>query len=306
MKQAFLKIHHWFFQPYPLSPLILSRICFGLVMFLMYLSYLPDLGWLTAKDGLLDYVMSGETGAIRHPWPIYFLLLASAITFSIGFFTRFSGLMLLACHLSFISNNYHFPSGWGWGRKIPLFLGCLILANVGKCYSLDALLARKRRKTPNESNTIPAWPARFIQLQIATVYFSAAWARIFDPEWIKGEIMFATFTAAYVSRFPHLDWMAWKGLLSLGTWGGWLLELLAPVALWIPRLCTWWAVGLIFLSVMLEITTTTEWWHFGLISVLVVFLPPSFSGSVLDRLAALGSWCLDTALHKKNRAVMAK
>ncbi len=126
----------------------------------------------------------------------------------------------------------------------------------------------------------PAWPMRLLQVHIAAMYFHTGFARIDDPAWPQGEVLFEALTRALFSRFT-LDLELFMPALLLLSYAVFLLEPLAAVLLWIPRVRTLCALVLIAMHVTLEILTNVGWWNYIMIGGLLAFLPPPWVARLL-------------------------
>jgi hypothetical protein len=276
----------WFFDPADVHPLALSRIGLGAILFTAYVLNLPYLEALFGAEGLGAYLGLDARLALSHPWALYGLTLACAAAFTAGLATPVSGLLLALCHADFMNGSRMWT--WGWGPIILSFLVYTALGGSGRAYSVDAWL-RRRWRGQAPAARVPGWAIRLIQVHIAAIYVAAAWHRIDNGPWWRGEMVFAALADSTFSRFPYLDLQPLKGVMEVACKAGWALELAAPLALW-PR----WtripcALGLIALHATLEATATVGWWQFMMMLMLFHFLPPTWSRRALEapgRLAA--------------------
>jgi hypothetical protein len=107
------------------------------------------------------------------------------------------------------------------------------------------------------------------------MYFHVGFARIDDPGWLHGEMLFEALASQLFSRFTF-DLATLQPALVLLAYAVFLLEPIASVALWIPRLRTLCALALLAMHVTLEILTNVGWWNYLMIGGLLAFLPPAW------------------------------
>jgi hypothetical protein len=168
---------------------------------------------------------------------------------------------------------------WGWTTVIGAFVLYIVLSGAGTSIGI-----RRTRQPQPGARSCTAWPLRLCQIHICTIYLSAAWSRIGNADWISGEKLELALGIAELGRMSSLPWDAIAPLLRVGLWGSWGLELLAPIALWVPRTRRVWVLGLMGMHLLLELCITVGWWQFLMLSVLVVFLPDGWCERLTRRL----------------------
>lgn len=278
----------FFYRRVPLHPLALARIGIGLSLFGGYAAYAPELDALVGKDGLIRFLYRDGGG----PWwgfsyLSYTAVLIASLAFALGYRTRIAGIVLFAGHEFFLQLISH-RLFWGWGSVIPAFVLYLTVAPSGRVCSLDAWDAsRKGDLGPLWRRvTGPGWVFRLLQIHICCIFVAAAVHRLDDPGWLRGEMLLMALDFSMYSRFPYLELYDWRLVLAVLCYLGWLLELAAPITLWLPRLRVPTAVSLLAFHLVLELTSTTGRWQTMMMSVLVVFLPPRASQAILARLSS--------------------
>lgn len=300
----------FFFAPCPMYALVLARVILGLVLFCCYLNRLPDAQQLYGPQGLLGPELASQQDvedlygpaasfaawgdvlrAVVPPpseagvWALLAVLLTCSLAFAVGCFTRTSGCIALALHHFFVAflDPYSY---WGWSVHIQPLLVYVLLAPTGRVLSVDAwrrLRRSGRTELPASAWLAPAWPLRLLQIHTCTMYAVTAWPRIDDSGWLRGEALFEVVTVALHAKFA-IDWQPFKPLLSVGTYAAFVLEGLAPVLLWVPRLGPLWAYGLVAMHLGIELTTNVGWWSHIMIASLLAFLPASHLEALLRRL----------------------
>jgi hypothetical protein len=212
---------------------------------------------------------------------LYGLLLASSLAFALGLYTRTAGSISIALHLLFLA--IHPLAHYGWASMIAPFTLYVVLSRAGEFVSVDAWRRRHRDEASLPSDRVPAWPMRLLQVHVASMYFHAGFARIDDPDWLRGEVLFEALTNALYSRFT-LDFEVFMPALLLLSYAVFLLEPLAAILLWIPRFRTFFALALIAMHLTLEILTNVGWWSYIMIGGLLTFLPSPWVTRLLPRL----------------------
>ena len=287
----------WFLAPVSVYPLVVCRIGLGAVMFLAYLHYAPHLETLLGDDGLVVYLrgFTFQSEPKNLYWYVFALLLVSALSFCLGFFTRSSAIVLVLCHRFFLPLSEHFT--WGWSFLINGFILYTAFSQAGLYYSLDQ--QRKKKKDPafEFSGTTSAWPLRLIQIHICMIYIAASWHRFDNPEWLLGEKVFVAATLPVFARFLQVNWLPFKSLFEIASYVALAIEVLAPLCLWFKRIGAWFAVGLIVMHVLIEVVAMVGWWSPMMCVLLFVFLPAQVSHTVLEKI--LGGFVLKS--HKNMR-----
>jgi len=282
LSRAEARVIEWFYTPASVAPLAFVRFGLGLVLVLSVASYLPHAEWLWGEDGFSANTFSSYA---QHPLRyhtelILGLLLVSSACFAVGFATRWTG--LLAAVLQAVTGSTGYVHTWGWSTVMPVVVAIVALSAAGNRWSVDAwLAARKGRTLPAVA---PAWALRLLQVHVAVVYVSASWHRYNDPGWINGEMVYAAVANGMYTRLPYLDPQPFQGLFIFLTYATELIEMVAPVLLWVKRVRTPLVIGLMGLHLGLELSAIIGWWQPMMLTLLVVFLPPGWSARVLDRL----------------------
>jgi hypothetical protein len=128
----------------------------------------------------------------------------------------------------------------GWWNALPLYGGyslwrdlvfCLIWADTGRVWSLDAWL---RRPNATRDEGQPIWPLRLMRFQIALMYFVSACWKLIDASWRDGSALLHILRDASYTRFPGAWFTVLEPVLPLSTYGVVLWELTFPFMLWHP------------------------------------------------------------------------
>jgi hypothetical protein len=302
------RIAAWWLGPVPVHAMVLNRLVLGGVVFCHALSRAPEFGVLFGSGASawsapyrefvtrflapdLGGPLVGAVSALAQlpPGPrqivvegLYAALLVASLAFALGLFTRWAGAAALLIHLFFV--GVHPLAHYGWATLVVPFGIYVVLSRAGDYASLDAWRRARRGRAPPPPE-LPAWPQRLLMVHVAAMYFFAGFARIDDPDWLAGQVLFEALSRALFTRFD-LDLQPWKPALLLLSRAVFLLEPAASLGLWIPRLRTLFALALIAMHLILEVLTNVGWWNFIMIGGLLTFLPPAWLRPLLPRIPA--------------------
>ncbi|MGR9106148.1 MAG: HTTM domain-containing protein [Gammaproteobacteria bacterium] len=225
----------------------------------------PD-GWLDSMGNLGLYHAGSWSLFFRShsefsAWGIFSFILLAAITFTLGFLTRLSGLIVLLGLISLWNRNPLIMDGDDAILRVMLFY--LLLSPCGNALSIDNRSGRRPRSSE-------IWPLRMIQIQLALVYFVSGWVKFHSPEWLNGTVLETVLIHPEYSRWnwqPLLRLPLTLEVLHAIAWlvMGW--EVLFPILMMIPatRGITI-ATGLIFHGSLLLLM------HLRLFSVIMLVL----------------------------------
>jgi len=296
-------LERWFLGRVPVHAMVLNRIILGGVLFLHAAFRIPEFGVLYGSSSAAwsapyrDFVR--DMLAPQIPLPLlpvvsllaklepeprqllllglYAGLLVSSLAFALGLRSRSAGCVALVLHLLF--HAIHPFADWSWARLVAPFTIYCILSRAGDYASLDAR-SRRRRGGAAPSGWVPAWPMRLLQIHVAAMYFHAGFARIDDPGWLQGDVLYEALAQTLFSRFD-LDLELWRPALALLSRAVFLLEPLAAVLLWVPWTRTLCALALLSMHGVLELLTNVGWWNYVMLGGLLAFLPPIWLARLL-------------------------
>jgi len=287
------RVEDWWLAPRPIHALVGARIGIASVLFVAYAQRLPEALDLFGPAGIGGadlYARVPELGRF-HPGiaapldvlrlvhssalvaALYAVLLAALAAFALGFRTRIAGALAFALHLLFWTRNPLAFAGWAGFVNGPLLY--LAMAPVGRRLSIDAWLRRRRGDAPLAA-LAPGWPLRLLQIHVCAMYAVAGWSRLDKPDWLDGSLVEIALTSALSSRVA-IDWSAAAPLLMLLTWAALVLEGLAPILLWVPRVRRFWAGALALFHAGLAVLLHIEVWAWSgvMIAGLLAFLLPT-------------------------------
>lgn len=293
MKKWWKGWNEYWFALRPLHGLALFRIYLGLIFFLYYWFRLP----------YAAEMFSNEAFYVVHPFfekfpplPLFSPRMAqliilgclfSSLCFAAGIFTRFFNVILL-CFVSYLSalesalapqcHNLIF---------ISLFL--LLFAPAGRFGSLDYWLWRRRHpdQDPKLRKVGPIWIQRLIVIQLAMVYFSNSFFKLyFAEDWFTGENLRRIFLANTFGQKPLGLWIADQSWLLpyLGT-GFFLFQIMLPILLLTPQYRTFAVAGGTLLHLLIHFCMRlTSIFFFTMTAHYVLVIPPERWEKLLYRL----------------------
>ena len=227
--------------------------------------WMPFVSWFPAVSGDVYVVLL---------WAAAF----SAVLMSIGLFTRVATATTAAIvgYNLFVSQvHYHHNRTF----LFVLLIG-LAVVPVGRVFSLDALLARRRGK-PLPPPTARRWPLMLLRFQVAAVYFASGFSKLVDPDWFGGtvtRIRVEWYSADAVAAGVPERWVDLFG--SSGFHAGFakvvvLTELFIAIGLLTPRLratAIWVAIPF---HVAIQISASVQVFTFAALTALVIWVAPT-------------------------------
>lgn len=291
--QALIKAwnHFWFEQVSP-APVCLYRIAFGLLVLATGAVWSADLdayfgvhGWLSIETAK-HIAPGGPRFSLFYLLPqtdqtlivLFVILMISALTTTLGLFTRVSTIVVFITLVSFQFRNFTLLNGGDTILRIGSFL--LMMAPAGKMFSLDA---RKLSWEEQWSIRDYGWVQRLFQLEITAVYLQTMVAKIQGEPWQNGTAIY------YVSRLeafaklpvPFLFDQLWA--CQLLTWSTLLIETAMFSLVWVPK----WRYPVLLAGVLLHLGI--DWFmnilffQLIMISLYVNFVRPADIKKVLER-----------------------
>jgi len=170
-----------------------------------------------------------------------------------------------------VSWNYLPLSGADAALKAMLF--CLVWADCGSVWSVDAWIARRRGRGDTSDATYVIAPLRLIRFQIALIYFNAGLWKLMNPYWRDGTAAHYVVESNVYHRFPFPLPVS-DALLTALTYGTLLWELtFAPLLLFRTTRRVALAVGILLHLGMLA-TIEIGPFHFVMLAGYLAFLNP--------------------------------
>jgi vitamin K-dependent gamma-carboxylase-like protein len=200
----------FWFAEIPTHIYALLRIAFGLVgcitlwglrdvsMFWFLDGLVPlDVGIVGLKQFFIAHGLAHAAGAA-----LYGMTWLAYIAMILGFQTRIAVPAALFTALMQVAWNYLPLSGAD--AALRLFLFCLVWAECGAVWSVDAWMARRQSETGSSSSeTGLIAPLRLIRFQIALIYLNAGFWKLFNPLWRSGVAVHYVVLSNIFRRLPH-------------------------------------------------------------------------------------------------------
>ncbi len=194
----------FFFAPQTAKVLGLYRIAIGLVSIYCFALFAKDVSAFFSDQGLIPFSSIersthrdfhtlfrwvGSTWAVKCALAALFL---AGISFTIGFCTRTSSILLFLLVLSFHERNQQVLNGGDVVLRTQLFL--FMFAPAGAALSLDSLIRRLRNQgEPPGPALVAPWAQRLMQFQVAIIYFVSAYAKWSGDLYRNGSAMYYVF-----------------------------------------------------------------------------------------------------------------
>lgn len=188
---------------------------------------------------------------------IYYAGIVVIGLFTLGFWTRFTGIISWAFHLSYVHRAMMI--WFGMDAMISFMMLYLCISPCGSVLSLDRFLAQ-RRSGGTLPPVQPMWSAtlalRLMQIHMCIVYFIAGIAKLQGNTWWNGTATWLTMNAPLFNEGIDIGWLAdprygewlWHYFTVLSTYMTLGFEIAFPFLIWNRYLRPW----MIFLAFMLH------------------------------------------------------
>lgn len=283
----------FWFGPVSARPLGLFRVVFGLI-FLANLAFLAfDIDYWFSDIGLLQGNEAREIAGplrlsplqwIQDPLSVRLFFGATALiacSFTLGWHTRTSGILLYLAMLSIHHRNLLTASGADCLVMVMTFY--LMLSPCGAAFSLDALRVARRRGTLAEPLILP-WSYRLLQIQLCVIYFTTAAFKCNGATWLNGTALHFVVNNTEVGR-PFLVGLAQYPLvINIMTHGAILLEFILAFFLWFRATRRWAILAGISLHGGIMLMVNIPIFGEMMVACYLTFLSPDEVDSLLSRL----------------------
>jgi hypothetical protein len=233
----------WFTAVDP-TTLAAIRICVGLMLLYIHLSYTPglldavgpqariDATAIEALRAMLSAVSVGPDGATRDVWIgavsvwfhvtapaaiwiVHAVLLIAMACLTLGLFSRPASVVAWAGHVSFIDRGY--MVGFGLDAIVAMLSLYLMFGPSGQALSLDRVIARSRAaarptrrsaRSDRQREFVTANVViRLIQVHMGIVYLAAGLAKLQGSSWWDGTAVYLTMMSHDLGRLD-MRWLA--------------------------------------------------------------------------------------------------
>jgi hypothetical protein len=190
---------------YSLLRILFGALAFASLIGVRHFGVFWDLdGFVPRGDGgpgLKTLVASLGLGHIA-PRILFFGGLASYATMTVGFQTSLAVMLSLGASIAEVIWN---PLPLSAAPMVVLsVLFCLVWADCGSVWSLDAWLARRHGAASAAETTVlyPIAPLRLIRFQVALVYLNSGLWKLYNEHWRDGSAVHYVLSNNVYRRFP--------------------------------------------------------------------------------------------------------
>ncbi len=152
----------------------------------------------------------------------------------------------------------------GGDQLVRVILVFLAFSDCGRVWSLDSRFAAR-----NQSDPVPAWPLRLIQLTVFNMYFASVLFKLRCPTWLDGTAVGFSLQLREQARWVAPAWIAQKPWVLLMTYGTLFTEL--GLALMVPFRKLRWIFIPLGISLHLGIEYSLNIPHFSLAAMATYF-----------------------------------
>ncbi len=215
-------------QPTSISPLVLFRIVFGLLMFVSTIRFMAN-GWIErfylTPDFHFTYYGFGWVKPLPGVWLYIVFILVALLSLSIaaGLFYRFSTItfFLLFTYTELLDKTYYLNHYY----FISLLSFLLVFLPLHRDISIDTLIWPSLKR-----GVAPTWSLAALRLQVGLVYFFAGIAKL-KYDWLVLGMPLKIWLAGNTD-FPLIGWLfdlPW--MAHVMSWGGAIYDLTIPFLL---------------------------------------------------------------------------
>jgi Vitamin K-dependent gamma-carboxylase len=227
-----------------------------------------DVGAATLKQYFVVHGLGHAAGLV-----LYVSTAASFVAMTIGLQTRVAVTAALFASLMQVTWNYLPLSGADAAMRVFLF--CLVWADSGSVWSVDAWLAARRNiAAPSAPERSSIAPLRLLRFQVALIYLNAGIWKIFNPYWRNGSAVHYVVQSNVYRRLPHGMPLAFDHVVSLLTYGTLAWELSFAFLLLFARTRRIALVGGILIHLGMLLTIEVGPFHFVMLASYLAFLEP--------------------------------
>lgn len=243
MRRAWQAWDRFFFKPDTARVLGLYRIVFGLIVLYCFALLAKHVTMFFSDEGLLTSAASAQVLEpsvfalfrwFHRPWEVRAALLAvfvSAAFFTVGFHTRASTVVLFVLVVSFHDRNIYVLQGGDTVIRTMLFF--FLFAPAGAAFSVDSL--RRRLGTPGDGPAelrVAPWAQRMMQIQVAIIYFIAAYGKMQGERYRDGSAMYYMLGRLDIHRSGLEQLMNYPAVYGAMTVAAIAMEVPLPFLLW--------------------------------------------------------------------------
>jgi hypothetical protein len=277
--------NEFFFAPQSPTPIALYRILYGLLVIADVVLMRPDWQtWFGWKGFVPIETMRAMAAGARinlFAWlprtdaavdALFWLLLAAAISLTLGFMSRLSAVAVFVGLVSLHQRNlFILHSGDTLMRVCGFFL---MFAPCGAAISVDRLLRIWRGREGAEPRPRAPWAQRLIQLQVAIAYVATFWWKSQGSMWMDGTAVYYSSRLLEFKRFPAPE-ISSLFVAKLMTWSTLAIECALGTLIWIRELRYWILLAGLGLHLSIEYSMNVPLFQWIAVASYVTFIYPA-------------------------------
>lgn len=254
------------FQDKNTLPLDVVRMGIGFLLFFNYLLYSPeDVLALYGPNGVFSLAVVPEMKQLSRfsfflwldqDWQVlafHYAFVALCFCLFVGWNTSWVKFLVLLGHLSYVNRNEFLFYGVDLVAVAILLILCL--APVGSALSLDRVRKVRLHKQQYGLQSRPPLPTsrwgfacqRLLQIQMATIYFSAGIEKLYGQTWWSGAAPWTALNNNEVAFFPIGMFADHFWIVNLMAYGTLLIEISYAFLIWGFKTRPYWLVAALFL-----------------------------------------------------------
>jgi Vitamin K-dependent gamma-carboxylase len=189
-------------------------------------------GLVASRGGLLC-----QSVGDLYPHAILAVSAVSFLAMAAGYQTR----LAVACAFGsvFVMANWNDLPLSAAHQLLRAILFCLLWADCGRTWSVDAWLSRRRVSSDARTCRVPVWPLRLVQIQIAAVYPVTSLWKLNNVMWRDGTALHYVFENPQFRRFAVLASPSWDSWTTAATYATLFWELSFAFLVFYPRTRRW-------------------------------------------------------------------
>lgn len=224
---------------------VLLRVCYSLLAIVYTIILMLDGERWFSDNGVMS-VASARRVLDSTQWSLFFsvpaspalitvclwLLLASCVLMLLGVFSRLQAILIFFWLVSFQHRNPLICDGED--TVFRLFAFFLIFLPLDYKWSLSSWGLSRWFSSGSDAGAVNAWGLRLFHVQIALIYFSAAWSKVTGIAWQDGSALYYVYQMGDLfGRGPLPEFLMRSELaIRYSTWAVVAVEAALPLCLW--------------------------------------------------------------------------
>ena len=297
-ERSFSFWNRFWFQPTSPAPVCVLRVLYGALVLSCCLLWAPDLLTYFGPDGLvslqtIQHYEGSQRFSLLFLLPqtdasvffVFLLLVCSAVTVSVGLYTRISLITLFLCLVSLHHRNVAILNSGDTLLRIIGFL--LIFSPCGQMFSIDR--KRSRDLTDHWKLRTACWTQRLLQLQVSAVYCQAFASKADSDVWWNGTAVYYTSRLEDFARLPVPFVFDHLWTCQLLTWGAMVIELSLWTLIWFKEFRYWVLAAGVLLHLGIDWSMNIPLFEYIMIASYIVFIDASDIKRALEALKECAS-----------------